>query len=75
MAQVSIPSREADQAQHTLDTLVDTFGLEGVLRLLSDVCYDKASHLCENWQDTRSGKAWAANGELVYELAYKAATT
>lgn len=74
MSRLAYPSRESFAAQEQLETLVDQWGMEAVLRMLSDVCSDKASHLCENWQDTASGKAWSDRAELMYSAAHDVAT-
>lgn len=75
MSTLSYPSRELAETQTELELMIDRWGLEMVLRLLSDVCSDKAAHLCENWQDTASGKVWSRNADRLYSLAHKVATT
>lgn len=72
---LSYPSQESGAAQYDLEMLVDRWGLEMVLRMLSDVCSDKAAHLTENWQDTPAGKRWSRDADRIYKLAHKVATT
>lgn len=47
----------------TLERLIDTHGLDGVLDLMAEVCYNKAHHASSNWQDAELARAWerAAN--------------
>ena len=41
-----------------LESLVDAYGLPGVLDGLAEVCSLKARNLAENWQDTATAKLW-----------------
>ena len=41
-----------------LEAMVDSYGLEGVLFALSDICSEKADHVQTNWQDNALAKQW-----------------
>ncbi len=52
---------ENDATKGILEALVDRFQLDVVLSALADVCYDKAAHVQETWQDRALAKAWEKN--------------
>ena len=41
-----------------LESYVDKYGLQEVLSKLSYICGEKATHIAENWQDTKTAKVW-----------------
>jgi hypothetical protein len=45
-----------DQAD--LEMLVDRIGMAGVLRMLADVCADKAEHVRSTWDDPAMARMW-----------------
>ena len=45
--------------KQTLETLIDAYGLEGVLYAIGDICAEKADHIRSNWQDERLAKEWS----------------
>lgn len=45
-----------DMAQ--LERIMDTYGLEGLLYAISDICADKAEHIRSNWQDNITARYW-----------------
>ena len=57
--------------QDKLEQIVDTLGVKDTLEALAQVCYDKSSHLYENWQDSNSGDAYASVGHAINDFAYK----
>lgn len=57
----------------TLEQLVDSLTLQGVIERLSSICYEKAEHIRENWQDEATGKGWAKGESYLAELADKLA--
>lgn len=40
-------------------------GVENVLDMVSRICWDKAAHLEENWQDTASAKVWKSRAQRI----------
>jgi hypothetical protein len=55
-----------------LEDLVDFFTLRAVLRMLSEICSEKAEHLQVNWQDNTTAKNWESASKLLDEAATKA---
>lgn len=53
-----------------LEAIVDKQGLAETLRQLEQICYEKAGHVEEAWQDGALAKAWTKMGGKV---AYSAA--
>lgn len=49
----------------TLENLVDSMSIIGVLDALEDICYMKAGHLRENWQDETSAKHWEKRARQI----------
>ncbi len=54
-----------DQAQHTLEEIVDLYGLTDTLAMLAEVCYEKAAHLQVHWQDSDGCKVYTRAGVIV----------
>lgn len=52
-----------------LEQMIDFHDLEGVLKGLADICYEKAEHIESAWQDTRLAKKWAKAGKKIHSLA------
>lgn len=52
-----------------LERLVDREGLAYVLESLSNVCWSKACHLEETWQDHKSAKVWHKIAKAVSKVA------
>lgn len=49
-----------------LESLIDSNGLASVVEALAEICYGKAAHLEENWQDKATAKDWErAGGQLA----------
>lgn len=49
----------------TLEKLIDTHGLQDVLVSLSNICFEKAAHIRENWQDANLAKLWEKNAKVL----------
>ena len=64
-------TQENDKTKAILEALVDRFQLGTVLSALGDVCYDKAAHVQENWQDRAMAKAWERNAVKCNGVAIK----
>lgn len=43
---------------HDLEDLVDSIGIQGVIRGLAIIAGEKAEHVRSNWQDESTGKVW-----------------
>jgi len=60
---------ENSPAMLVLEGIVDRTGLRNVLFALEHICFAKANHLEENWQDLksapRSGRAMVASAALL----------
>jgi hypothetical protein len=52
-----------------LEHMIDQQSLKKVLEALSFICYEKASHLEENWQDSPAGGRWTRAGGKISSLA------
>lgn len=57
--------------QDTLEKLIDKHSLKDVLHNLTQVCYGKAEHLRENWQDQDAAKKWESAGLTISRTADK----
>lgn len=57
---MTIDEREA------IEKMIDTHSLADVLVAIETICYDKAQHTQENWQDSQLGEIWSwAAGEIL----------
>lgn len=65
--------QNAAATQDQLERLVDEVGLASVLEALAEVCYAKAGHIEENWQDQLLANAWTRAGRRVDSVAYSEA--
>lgn len=52
-------------AMNALEFMIDTVGLSNVLYAIEHVCYAKAEHIQENWQDRTLAKAWSADARTA----------
>lgn len=43
----------------TLESIMDSIGLDGTLEALSDICGEKSEHVLSNWQDKPLAGRWA----------------
>jgi hypothetical protein len=61
------PSRRlSDAVEQYIDAHADhKCGVENVLYMVSRICWDKAAHLEENWQDTASAKVWKSRAQRI----------
>lgn len=48
-----------------LEKLIDTHGLQAVIASLSQICFEKAEHIQENWQDDKLAKLWEKNAKVL----------
>lgn len=59
------PRRDVNADANSLETLVDAYGVHGVLDMLAAVCYAKAEHLEHAWQDSVSASAWRKSAAVL----------
>jgi hypothetical protein len=52
-----------------IEALIDRAGVSALLDAISDICYGKAGHLEENWQDANSAKVWERAGKAIDKAA------
>jgi hypothetical protein len=57
------------QDERTLEGMVDGMGFRGVLLILQSICYHKAQHIQENWQDYNLAMEWATTGNMLGKWA------
>ena len=56
----------ADNEKRTLEGFIDSHSLADVLEAIETICYDKAQHVKENWQDSALGEIWSYGaGEIL----------
>lgn len=48
-----------------LEAMIDRTSLLAVVTTLMEICYGKAQHLEENWQDRRAAKSWEQDGNAL----------
>ncbi len=51
-----------------LEQIIDREGLNMVLDAISEICFDKATFIAENWQDTKTAKEWTKAGNRLVKL-------
>jgi len=52
-----------------LEMMLDKHTLEIMLDRLSELCFAKAQHIEENWQDKALAKAWSKAGIAIGKLS------
>jgi len=57
----------------TLESFIDKHGLAAVLESLARVCYDKANHVAETYNDVVLADAWSKAGVAVENCAERTA--
>jgi hypothetical protein len=62
---------ENSPAMLVLEGIVDRAGLRNVLFALESICYEKASHIEENWQDAKTAKVWTRSARHCANAAFK----
>lgn len=61
------------ERQFLLETeFVDKSGINGTLDRLAEICYGKAAHIRENWQDEPVARAWERMARNLERLIRKA---
>jgi len=57
--------KENSNEFYSLEDLVDSYGTANVLAALREVCYAKAQHVSEAWQDGTLAKAWEKTAKAL----------
>lgn len=52
-------------AEGAIEGHIDHLGLDTVLDIIREICYGKAQHLRENWQDEATAQVWDRAGSIV----------
>lgn len=52
-----------------IEEIIDNCGLDNVIAGISAICYGKAAHLRENWQDNSAAAAWDRAAKRLDSLA------
>ena len=53
-----------------LENMIDRKGMQAVIEDLAEICYAKAQHVSEAWQDERTASAWTSAGNYLWKVAY-----
>ena len=54
-----------------VESLVDRTDLDSVLEALEEMCYLKAEHVREDWQDENLARVWEYNGKIISQTINK----
>jgi hypothetical protein len=62
------------EAVLAIEGMVDRTSVAAVLEALGNICYEKAEHLREAWQDHGAAKTWEKDGKRIHALSLKVYT-
>ena len=48
-----------------VEGLIDSAGLGRVITAFAEICYEKAEHIRENWQDNVTARSWERVGNQL----------
>lgn len=54
-----------------LEGLIDSHGLAAVIETIGDICFEKAAHIRENWQDHALADVWHKNSKILSTASIK----
>jgi hypothetical protein len=57
-----------DKDKLILEAFVDRYSVPIVIDALSEICFDKAAHIAENFQDMELSKAWIKTGDALAQF-------
>ena len=57
------------QDEQTLEGMMDVMGLKAILMVLQSICYAKADHIEDNWQDYGLAREWKTTGNTLGQWA------
>jgi hypothetical protein len=64
-------TQTTNEMKYQLEQMIDKLTTPQVFQLISEICYEKADHLRENWQDEKAAKLWDKNGNMIHSLSVK----
>ena len=53
-----------------LEEMMDRHGIQNVIEDLAEICYAKAQHVEEAWQDPGLASVWNSAGNYLWKVAY-----
>lgn len=62
-------SRTTREMTSELESFVDEFGVQAVLRALEEISIAKAEHLRSDWQDAGAAQAWERAAKVLDKAA------
>jgi hypothetical protein len=54
-----------------LESAIDHSSVRVILEIIAGICYEKAAHIEENWQDKNTARVWDRAGKRVEATAAK----
>lgn len=60
--------QEQQSFEMEIETLIDKYGVSGMLNAMANICYAKAEHIRENWQDHELAKDWEKRGAKIARI-------
>lgn len=62
-------SVKREELREQLEDLIDGYSdMQGMICDLASICYEKANHLMDNWQDKAGADEWERLGDLFQSL-------
>lgn len=63
-------SKRREQLEQ-IEKLIDNITISQMVEMMSEICYEKAAHLRENWQDEKTAKIWDKNARQLSNISGK----
>ncbi|UKP00304.1 hypothetical protein [Nostoc sp. UHCC 0870] len=54
-----------------IEAMLDSMSVVDVLRIMSEICYEKAEYLRTDYQDSETARAWEKVGRAVGKIKIK----
>jgi len=54
-----------DNTNEILETIIDNNSIPGTLKLIENICYEKAAHASFNWQDETLSMYWEKQAKII----------
>ncbi|HIK04781.1 MAG TPA: hypothetical protein IGS40_08705 [Trichormus sp. M33_DOE_039] len=54
-----------------IEAMLDSMSVVDVLRIMSQICYEKAEYLRTDWEDNETARAWEKIGRAVGKIKIK----
>lgn len=51
--------------KHSLELMIDQWGVDQMLAAMSEICGEKAEHIRANWQDRSLAKLWDKRASVL----------